>query len=175
LCSQNAALTNAVFLKEKPVGGIDVAVETAALDVQTKALGVSQHHDAITSSQRRHVHRDYIKSLSIGQASVDASISRVVAAAIAGAANATLRTLAAAVPTLVTCPYLNESTCPASTTKHTASQRRTPSASLHAAGKSGFLQRAVRGPVSGMHPTPNTSPTVKSPPPLQYSMPVVSL
>ena len=115
LRAANVALTNALFLSETPAAGVDLATETAALDVQTKALGVSQHHDAITSSQRRHVHRDYIKSLSIGQASVDASISRVVGAAVAApAANGTLAESAA--PALVTCPYLNESTCLASAT-----------------------------------------------------------
>ena len=72
---------------------------------QAGALGVSQHHDAITSSQRRHVHRDYIKQLSIGQAAVDSSVCRVVAATIAKPGGPP--------PTLVTCPYLNESSCPA--------------------------------------------------------------
>lgn len=75
LQAANAALTNAVFLRNEPVPALDSTQECKALDVQAKALGVLQHHDAITSSQRRHVHRDYIKSLSIGQASVDASIS----------------------------------------------------------------------------------------------------
>ena len=113
LRAANAALTNAVFLGEKPVVAIDVAKEVDALDVQAKALGVSQHHDAITSSQRRHVHRDYIKQLSIGQAAVDSSISRVVAATIASKNNTQQN---ANMPALVTCPYLNESTCAASTT-----------------------------------------------------------
>jgi lysosomal alpha-mannosidase len=112
LRAANVALTNAVLLGESTAGAIDIAQETSALDVQTKALGVSQHHDAITSSQRRHVHRDYIKSLSIGQAAVDKSISRVVAATIS-TSNGTR--LSEAAPTLVTCPYLNESTCAAST------------------------------------------------------------
>eukprot|EP01043_Picozoa_sp_COSAG02_P046663 COSAG02_NODE_4386_length_5421_cov_4.810973_6_plen_904_part_00 len=112
LRAANFALTNAVFLTEKPAAAIDSSKEVEALDVQTKALGVSQHHDAITSSQRRHVHRDYIKHLSIGQAAVDSSISRVVGATIASK-NAT--GLSMNVPTLSTCPYLNESTCAAST------------------------------------------------------------
>lgn len=114
LRAANVALTNAVLLSESKPGTGDIAKEISALDVQTKALGVSQHHDAITSSQRRHVHRDYIKSLSIGQAAVDDSISRVVAATIS-ASNGT-KWFTEAAPRLVTCPYLNESTCPASTT-----------------------------------------------------------
>jgi alpha-mannosidase len=70
---------------------------------------VLQHHDAITSSQRRHVHRDYVKSLSIGQASVDASFARVLGATLA--ADSAGKPVA---PTLVTCPHLNESSCAAS-------------------------------------------------------------
>ena len=135
LRAATAALTNAVFLRENAVASIDAAKETEALDVQTKILGVSQHHDAITSSQRRHVHRDYIKSLSIGQASVDASICRVVGAAISGNASA---------PTLVTCPYLNESTCPASTSgeEWTVVVLQNPTAQP-------MIGVAVRVPVSG--------------------------
>ena len=98
------ALTNAVVLHQNT--SVDTDIEIAALDTQTKFLSVSQHHDAITSSQRRHVHRDYIAQLSAGQKSVDSSISRVVASTIRGPATST--------PSLVTCPYVNESSCPAS-------------------------------------------------------------
>ena len=104
LQAANAALTNLVLLRNGT--GVDAATETAALDIQASALGVAQHHDAITSSQRRHVHRDYIAQLSLGQIAVDGSACRTVAATVAGAG--------AAPPTLVTCPYINESSCPAS-------------------------------------------------------------
>ena len=46
LRAANVALTNAVSLLG--VRGINVSAEVAALDVQAKALGVAQHHDAIT-------------------------------------------------------------------------------------------------------------------------------
>ena len=50
----------------------------AALDTQTRALSVVQHHDAITSTQRRHVHKDYIKSLSEGQEAVGRANSQIL-------------------------------------------------------------------------------------------------
>jgi hypothetical protein len=51
----------------RPLNATAAAALVAALDVQDGALGVAQHHDAITSSQRTHVHRDYIAQLSAGQ------------------------------------------------------------------------------------------------------------
>ena len=55
------------------IGGANVsglADLKTRLDTQIRALSVVQHHDAITSTQRRHVHKDYIRSLSAGQAEV---------------------------------------------------------------------------------------------------------
>eukprot|EP00937_MAST-01D_sp_MAST-1D-sp2_P005627 g5627.t1 len=85
---------------------LSIAAELAQLDVQGRALGVAQHHDAITSSQRRHVHRDYIAQLSVGQTAVDGTTARVVAALLGGAS-------LPVPPALTTCPYLNESACAA--------------------------------------------------------------
>lgn len=69
--------------------------------MQEGALSVAQHHDAITGSQRRHVHRDYIRQLAAGQAAVDGSVARVAAA------------LSGAKAPVVACKLLNESSCPA--------------------------------------------------------------
>ena len=113
LRAANIALANAVLFSANTTK-VDTSKEFDALDVQAKALGVLQHHDAITSSQRRHVHRDYVKSLSIGQASVDASFVRVLGATLS-ADSAAGGKAAVAAPTLVTCPGLNESTCAVST------------------------------------------------------------
>jgi len=104
LRAASAALANAVFLSNEIPANIDPIKETAALQIQASTLSVAQHHDAITSSQRRHVHRDYIAQLSAGQTAVDSSVTRVVASSIAQGP----------LPVLTTCVYLNESACPSS-------------------------------------------------------------
>lgn len=115
LRAANVALTNLAGAGATAAGRngtagrslVDPAAEVAALDLQASALGIAQHHDAITSSQRRHVHRDYIRQLSDGQVATDGSICRTIGATIAAASGP--------VPELVTCPYINESSCPAAT------------------------------------------------------------
>lgn len=89
---------------------LNVTAEVDALQVLAGELSIAQHHDAITSTQRRHVHRDYVARLSRGQASADASFRRVVATVLAHASGD-----GAVVPKLETCLHLNESVCEAST------------------------------------------------------------
>ena len=81
--------------------GIDVTNEVQELGIQEAILGVSQHHDAITSSQRRHVHRDYIKQLAVGQEAVVSSLGRSVSALLKTADKSEL----------THCNWLNESVC----------------------------------------------------------------
>jgi lysosomal alpha-mannosidase len=113
LRAAHAALANALLLG--PPGAkakLKAKAEVQALGVQSQALGVLQHHDAITSSQRRHVHRDYVKSLSVGQSSVDAALTRILGATLTAGHTRPGNVVA---PVLVTCPHLNESACAATT------------------------------------------------------------
>ena len=162
LRAANAALTNARLAAAAAAaaagagGGphVDVSREIAALDIQESALSIAQHHDAITSSQRRHVHRDYISQLSIGQIAVSESASRTVAAALApaGAHSSTLQP-----PVLVTCPYLNESSCPATTDPTLLAGEVIPIV-LQNPTATDMVQVPVRVPVQGPS-TVTSSPT----------------
>ena len=48
------------------MSNLNLSAEVDALSPLEDWVSVTQHHDAITSSQRRHVHRDYVSKLSAG-------------------------------------------------------------------------------------------------------------
>ena len=65
-------------------------------------MGVAQHHDAVSGTEKQHVAYDYAQRLSKGAAECDA---------VVGAGLARLLGDTQALP-LARCPLLNESICP---------------------------------------------------------------
>ena len=77
----------------------------AALLRAEQALGISQHHDAISGTAKQHVSFDYAKQLAVGQTDAEA----VVAAAL----TVLLQPAPLAPVTWAFCRRLNETVCPA--------------------------------------------------------------
>lgn len=100
-----ADLALALFIDPRKAN-LSLSSEMAAIDVAVRAVSVIQHHDGITSTQRHHVHHDYIRMLSEGQESAGSSEIRITEARLAARSDVS-------VPqgTLFTCYQLNESRC----------------------------------------------------------------
>eukprot|EP00038_Savillea_parva_P019125 m.26584 g.26584 ORF g.26584 m.26584 type:complete len:1203 (-) comp4326_c0_seq1:85-3693(-) len=100
---------------------LDWTAASTQLDVAVCAVSVVQHHDGITSTQRRHVHHDYIRMLSDGQAASSGVVATVAAARFAAATAAATSVPSdrqrhtAPTPTppvFDVCLHLNMSVCP---------------------------------------------------------------
>jgi len=70
-----------------------------------KAVGVTQHHDAVSGTAKQHVTDDYAKRLSIGSALANKMIGDITGALLSKATGDA--------PALTFCPLLNESKCDA--------------------------------------------------------------
>jgi len=69
-----------------------------------QAMGVAQHHDAVSGTEKQHVAFDYAKRISIGEAECADLINGGISQ---------LATKAGDTPTFTQCPLLNESVCDA--------------------------------------------------------------
>ncbi|XP_065910012.1 lysosomal alpha-mannosidase-like [Dysidea avara] len=70
------------------------------------AMGVAQHHDAVSGTEKQHVANDYAKRLHIGQVECEQMVTMAVG-------DMAKKTHAAPSLKLSTCEYLNISVCPA--------------------------------------------------------------
>eukprot|EP01112_Ceratiomyxa_fruticulosa_P004317 TRINITY_DN1480_c0_g1_i3.p1 TRINITY_DN1480_c0_g1~~TRINITY_DN1480_c0_g1_i3.p1 ORF type:complete len:1026 (+),score=222.23 TRINITY_DN1480_c0_g1_i3:180-3257(+) len=68
-----------------------------------QAMGVAQHHDAVSGTEQQHVADDYAKQLSVGSVQVEDVISQVI--------GNIMSPIIGSAPFLSLCPLLNESIC----------------------------------------------------------------
>jgi lysosomal alpha-mannosidase len=74
-----------------------------------EALGIAQHHDAVSGTEKQHVANDYAKRLSIGATAVRDGFSTIIGNLVGKSQTQK--------PTFAFCPLLNESICPSSQSK----------------------------------------------------------
>ncbi|PWA40843.1 alpha-mannosidase [Artemisia annua] len=71
------------------------------------ALGIAQHHDAVTGTAKQHTTNDYEKRLAIGARKAEAVVTSALSCLTSSTSNCTIPT-----STLSQCPLLNISYCP---------------------------------------------------------------
>ncbi|EGC32455.1 hypothetical protein DICPUDRAFT_49593 [Dictyostelium purpureum] len=77
--------------------------------VMRQAMGVAQHHDAVSGTEKQEVADDYAERLSIGNAASLETINTVIGKLLTSSS----KSKNAATPNLSFCPLLNQSICPA--------------------------------------------------------------
>eukprot|EP01013_Petalomonas_cantuscygni_P022215 TRINITY_DN424_c0_g2_i1.p1 TRINITY_DN424_c0_g2~~TRINITY_DN424_c0_g2_i1.p1 ORF type:complete len:1077 (+),score=263.14 TRINITY_DN424_c0_g2_i1:448-3231(+) len=103
--------TSSAFTAYRQIAAV-AGVSSSAMEALAEALGVAQHHDAVSGTAKQHVAFDYAMRLSDGAAEaapvVSSSLDRLaVPSTAAGAATA------AGQSAFEECPLLNVSVCPA--------------------------------------------------------------
>ncbi|KAJ0693706.1 putative alpha-mannosidase [Helianthus annuus] len=73
------------------------------------ALGIAQHHDAVTGTAKQHTTNDYEKRLAIGAHEAEAVVNSALSCLTSSASNCTIPTSKS---TFTQCPLLNISFCP---------------------------------------------------------------
>jgi hypothetical protein len=87
---------------------LNVSKIEANLFTLAEAMGIAQHHDAVTGTAKQHVDFDYLKRLSIGQFNSLDAMKEILGTLMSNSPTTD-------VPNLAYCPLMNMSICPATT------------------------------------------------------------